>query len=220
MVYPTYHGSSRNVLPIVSLLYSLISPLFILCAATQMDDSRNPITTHTGATATPYEYGAGEVNPTQSLNPGLVYELNTTDYLSFLCYAGYSISDIKKICNDVPDGYSCPENSSKNLIADINYPSIAISWNDTRHDRRIPRTLTNVDAGDEETTYSAQVDTPHGVSVKVVPEKVTFNGYGDKQSYNVIFSSTTSDTQDRFGTITWMNKKHRVQIPFIVSQSN
>lgn len=181
----------------------------------------NPITTHTGAIATPYEYGAGEVNPTRSLDPGLVYELNTTDYLYFLCYSDYTLSDIKKISNDMPENFSCPEKSNKTLIADINYPSIAISWTDATHNRSVPRILTNVVSGEDATTYRVQVDAPIGVSVEVVPQELVFKGYGDKQNYNAIFSAAAlSDMQDRFGTIKWSNGKYSVQIPFIVSQSN
>lgn len=45
------------------------------------------LTTNKGAplTGTPFDYGAGEVNPSKMLDPGLTYDAGEADYLQYLC---------------------------------------------------------------------------------------------------------------------------------------
>ncbi|KAJ4849908.1 hypothetical protein Tsubulata_048696, partial [Turnera subulata] len=84
----------------------------IMTTASQTDNTRASITTETGARATAYDYGAGEINTTSALEPGLVYETTTIDYLNFLCYHGYNASDIAIISKNAPPGFTCPKESS------------------------------------------------------------------------------------------------------------
>ncbi|KAK3424934.1 hypothetical protein EUGRSUZ_F01673 [Eucalyptus grandis] len=188
----------------------------IMTTAIQSNNLRGPITTHTGAAATPYDYGAGEVSTTRSLQPGLVYETNTTDYLNFLCYYGYNIAQIKHIARNVSDSFSCPPDSSPNLISNINYPSIAISGLDGKRSKTVFRTLTNV-AGDDAAIYTASIDSPEGLIVKVVPSKLKFEKTGQKQSYQVVLSLQSSVKEDLFGSITWTNGQYKVRSPIVVS---
>lgn len=189
------------------------------CAATQTNNLRSPITTHTGSVATSYEFGAGQANPSRSLDPGLVYNMDASDYLNFLCYYGYSINYIKDIAGNVSDGFSCPSDSSADLISNMNYPSIAISRFDGKGTRTVTRTLTNVVGTQETAAYSASVDAPKGLSVKVVPERLEFGRNGERQSYQVVFSAASSVKEDLFGSITWSNGRYSVRSPFVVSSS-
>lgn len=178
-----------------------------------------PITTNSGSVSTPYDFGAGEVSTTASLQPGLVYETTTLDHLNFLCYYGYNVSTIKTIAKTIPKGFSCPEGSHVDLISEINYPSIAISGFNEKKSRTISRTVTNV-AGDNETIYSVSIDAPEGLNVKVIPEKLQFTKKGQKLSYQVIFSAALSLLkEDVFGSITWSNGKYKVRSPFVVSSN-
>ncbi|CAL1355520.1 unnamed protein product [Linum trigynum] len=101
----------------------------IMTTASQLNNDKSPITTHSGATATPFDYGAGEMSPTAPLQPGLVYETTTVDYLNFLCYHGYNTNTIKLIAKSIPPNFACPNNSTPDLISDINYPSISAKLN-------------------------------------------------------------------------------------------
>ncbi|RID58121.1 hypothetical protein BRARA_F01438 [Brassica rapa] len=56
----------------------------IMTTATQTNNDKGLITTETGATATPYDTGSGELSTTASMQPGLVYETTAVDYLNFL----------------------------------------------------------------------------------------------------------------------------------------
>ena len=177
-----------------------------------------PITTQSGAAATAYDYGAGEVSPTGSLQPGLVYETDTGDYLQFLCNYGYDISTIKLISPTLPDGFTCPKTANADLISDMNYPSIAVSKFNGKESKKVSRTVTNV-GSDAETQYTVSVSPASGVDVKVIPDTLKFTKNTKKLSYQVIFSSNGSSPVkgDVFGSITWTNGKYKVRSPFVVS---
>lgn len=189
-------------------------------AASQTNNLRAPITTDSGSVATPYDFGAGEISTTASLQPGLVYETTTVDYLNFLCYYGYDVSKIKMIATNIPQGFSCPKDSSVDSISTINYPSIAISSFNGKDGRTINRTVTNV-GGDNQTIYTVSIDAPEGLNVKVIPDKMAFTKNGQKLSYQVTFSSALSSLKDDvFGSITWSNGKYKVRIPYVVSSKS
>ncbi|XP_030446914.1 CO(2)-response secreted protease-like isoform X1 [Syzygium oleosum] len=188
----------------------------IMTTAIQTNNLRGPITTYTGTAATPYDYGAGEVSTTRPLQPGLVYETDTRDYLNFLCYYGYNIAQIRHIARNVSDGFSCPQGSSSDLISNINYPSIAISGLDGNQSKTVVRTLTNV-AGDDATIYMASIDAPEELNVKVVPSELEFETTGQKQSYQVVLSLKSLVKEHLFGSITWTNGQYKVRSPIVVS---
>ncbi|CAK8569130.1 unnamed protein product [Lathyrus sativus] len=189
----------------------------IMTSATQFNNMKTPITTELGPVSTPYGYGAGEITMNASFHPGLVYETDTIDYLNYLCYLGYDTATIKLIAKTIPDGFSCPKDSTPDHISNINYPSIAISNFIGKEFVNVTRTVTNV--GEEyETVYSAVIDAPNGVKVQLIPEKLQFTKHSKKQSYQVIFSSTlTSLKDDLFGSITWDDGKHKVRSPFVLA---
>ncbi|CAB4265529.1 unnamed protein product [Prunus armeniaca] len=189
----------------------------LITTATQTDNLGAPITTDSNSTATPYDYGAGEVRTTGPLQPGLVYETDTIDYLNYLCYYGYNISQIKTIARTAPKEFACPKDSNADYISNINYPSIAISNFNGKETKNVSRRVTNV-AGDGETVFTATVDAPTGLSVTVIPDKLEFSKNNQKLSYQVVFSSTTSSPKgDMFGSLTWTNGKNKVRSPFVVS---
>ncbi|KAE8674610.1 hypothetical protein F3Y22_tig00111743pilonHSYRG00058 [Hibiscus syriacus] len=142
-----------------------------------------------GTAATPYDFGAGEVSRTGPLEPGLVYETTAVDYLNFLCYHGYNITTIKNIAKTIPDGFTCPEESSIDLVSNINYPSIAISNFNENLGRKVNRTLTNV-VGDGKSVYTVSIDAPADLDAQVIPDKLQFTKNGDKSSYQVSISAT------------------------------
>ncbi|EOA37398.1 hypothetical protein CARUB_v10011271mg [Capsella rubella] len=206
--------------------YPLWSPAAIRSAimttAVQMTNLGTHITTEAGAKATPYDFGAGQVTIFGPSSPGLVYETNHMDYLNFLCYFGYTTDQIRKISKRIPNGYACPEQSSREDISNINYPSISISNFNGQESRRVRRTVTNVASrliGDEDTIYTVSIDSPEGLLVRVIPRRLHFRKIGDKLNYQVIFSSTTSSTlkEDAFGSVTWSNGMFSVRSPFVVS---
>lgn len=197
-----------------------MSNLLEKITAIQTNNLGSPMTLDTGSVATPYDYGAGEISTTGALQPGLVYETSTIDYLNFLCYRGYNLSTIKSISNTVPDGFDCPKKSTADYISNMNYPTIAVSALTGKESKKISRTVTNV-GGDGETIYTVSVDAPGEVDVKVVPEKLEFTKNNQKQSYQVEFTSKVAILKKEvFGSITWTNGKYRVRSSFVVTSKN
>ncbi|KAL6212763.1 hypothetical protein ACLB2K_017981 [Fragaria x ananassa] len=114
-------------------------------------------------------------------------------------------------------GFACPKDSKADYISNINYPSIAISKFNGKESRNISRKVTNV-AGDGEMVFTANVDAPRGLSVKVIPDKLIFSKNNQKLSYQVVFSATTPvPKEDMFGSLTWSNGQYKVRSPFVVS---
>ncbi|KAL6524851.1 hypothetical protein OROMI_030444 [Orobanche minor] len=187
----------------------------IMTTAIQRNNLGAPITTNDGTRATPYDIGAGEISTSGPLRPGLVYETETNHYIQFLCNFGYNASVIRTISLTVPDNFSCPSNSSFDLISNLNYPSIAVTGLRANGSKIVKRTVTNV-AG-EYSTYTATVEKPSGIKVRVVPRQLHFTKDVKKLSFQVIFVPTASFEEDLFGSITWSNKKYRVRSPFVVS---
>ncbi|KAL8123443.1 hypothetical protein AgCh_011420 [Apium graveolens] len=166
--------------------------------------------------ATPYDFGAGEVNIEQVMNPGLIYETTTSDYYGFLCNLGYNLSTIKLIAKNVPEGFSCPKNANAALVSNMNYPSISISGFKENTYGKVTRSVTNV--GDEdETVYEVTVDAPEHIKVQVIPSKLHFTKDCKKRSFDVKFSTKDALKSDGFGWITWNNDKYRVRSPFVLS---
>lgn len=186
----------------------------MMTTASQTNNMKKPITTNSGSVATPYDLGAGEVT-SSPLQPGLIYETETIHYLQFLCGVGYDISTIKLISSTVPPDFSCPEKSKNDSVSNMNYPSIAVSKITGKESKQVNRTVTNVDGG--EATYTASVETPNGLEVKVTPNTLQFTESNKQLTYQVTFTSNGDLPDDNFGSITWSNGKYKVRSPFVVS---
>jgi len=120
-------------------------------AATSTDNSKKPIQDSSLNEATPFHYGAGHIEPNSAVDPGLVYDLNITDYFNYLCGRGYNSSQLK-IFNHTP--YTCPESFN---LADFNYPTITIPELGPGHSVNVSRTVTNVGS---ESTYRVRIKAP------------------------------------------------------------
>ncbi|MFS7935294.1 putative cucumisin [Helianthus anomalus] len=42
----------------------------------------------TGGPSSPYDHGAGHINPVRAIDPGLIYDIGAQDYFDFLCTQG------------------------------------------------------------------------------------------------------------------------------------
>ncbi|KAL5802010.1 hypothetical protein ACOSQ3_033642 [Xanthoceras sorbifolium] len=188
----------------------------LMTTATVYDNLGKPMRNNTGKYANPHDMGVGEISPVKALDPGLVFETRTKDYLNFLCYYGYSGKIIRSISNV---NFNCPNKSSEKLISNINYPSISITNLDRRRGVRIiRRRVTNV--GSPNATYIAKVDAPSGLLVKVLPHKIDFTDTIKTVSFKVAFYTKNKEdtsTAYKFGSVTWFDASHSVRMVFAVS---
>uniref|UniRef100_A0A0E0QYM8 Subtilisin-like protease n=1 Tax=Oryza rufipogon TaxID=4529 RepID=A0A0E0QYM8_ORYRU len=162
-----------------------------------------------GLLATPFAFGAGHVDPQKALSPGLLYDISTKDYVSFLCSLNYTTPHIQVITK--MSNITCPR---KFRPGDLNYPSFSVVFKKkSKHVMRFRREVTNV--GPAMSVYNVKVSGPASVSVKVTPAKLVFNKVGQKQRYYVIFASTVdaSNAKPDFGWISWMSSQHVVRSP-------
>jgi subtilisin family serine protease len=179
--------------------------------------------TATGATATPFDIGAGHVDPPNAVDPGLVYDLTSEDYLDFLCalnYTSFQIASVAKRSN-----YTC-DSTKSNAVSNLNYPSFSVAFATASGDGsggatttvKHIRTVTNVGpAGVYKVTTSAKVD-GGAVSIAVEPSELSFSKNGEKKSYTVTFSapSLPSGTTG-FGKLVWSDEKHVVASPIALT---
>nr|XP_027075207.1 subtilisin-like protease SBT1.7 [Coffea arabica] len=183
----------------------------------------------TGKASTPYDHGAGHVDPVAALNPGLVYDLTTDDYLNFLCALNYTSLQIQGVARR---NYSCDADKTYS-IGDFNYPSFSVSLQTqvigggggsrsgggSKSVVKYTRTLTNVGGGSGGSTYKVSISTTSpAVKITVEPDTLTFTKAYEKKSYTVTFSATSMPSNtNEFGRIEWSDGKHVVGSPVVIS---
>ena len=162
-------------------------------------------------TATPFAYGAGHIRPNHVADPGLVYDLNVTDYLNFLCARGYNNTQLKLFYRRP---YTCPKSFN---IRDFNYPAIIIPDFKIGHSLNVTRTVTNVGFP---STYRVRVQEPPEFIISVEPRKLNFKQKGEKIEFKVTFTlrPQTKYIEDYvFGRLVWTDGKHSVETPIAIN---
>ncbi|KAL9229811.1 hypothetical protein vseg_005240 [Gypsophila vaccaria] len=169
----------------------------------------------TGKPSTPFDHGAGHVDPVSALNPGLVYDLTADDYLAFLCALKYTPSQLHMVARR---DYTC-DPSKTYSIGDFNYPSFAVPFQSSKPmSVKYSRTLTNVGpAGSYKVTINSQAPE---VKISVEPEVLSFSQPNEKRSYTVTFSAgSVPSSANKFARIEWSDGKHVVASPVAFSWS-
>lgn len=168
-----------------------------------------------GASASVFDYGNGHVDPTAALDPGLLYDIQPTEYLDFLCAFNYTDAQIRTISRD---DFSCDPAAEYSLY-DLNYPSFAVWYNTntTTGDKTVTfnRNVTNV--GEASTyTVSVAVEDSSLVSVKVEPETLDFSATGEGQIYSVTVTladpgvASSAESVQSSARLTWTDGTHTV----------
>lgn len=94
--------------------------------------------------ATPLDYGAGHINPNKALDPGLIYDMDTRDYINFICDLGYDDTEMSAILRR--NRWNCTQNET-----DLNYPSFVAIFEESNSPKvKFSRVVTNV--GDDQYT--------------------------------------------------------------------
>ena len=188
----------------------LIEIIISLIAGSTTSSSGEPIFTmgDPQKLADPFDYGGGIVNPNLAADPGLIYNMDTTDYVHYLCSIGYHKSAISAFTQNIS---VCP--SKKPFMLNLNLPSITIP--NLRASVTITRTVTNV--GPIHSTYVASVECPLGVQIVVRPQMLVFNSTVKKRSFTVTLSSSHKVIGGYyFGSLSWSDGTRRVKSPISV----
>lgn len=158
--------------------------------------------------ADPFDYGGGHIEPNKAFDPGLIYDIKTSDYIHFLCLSGYQNSAIPLMTRAK---VHCRK--EKGSILDLNLPSISVP--ELKKTLTVRRAVTNV--GPAISVYKARVEPPPGVSVKIDPSVLCFNSTAKKHKFKVTFTPQLR-VQGRysFGSLYWEDGLHVVQTALVV----
>ncbi|KAK6118038.1 hypothetical protein DH2020_048203 [Rehmannia glutinosa] len=178
------------------------------------DNTQNPLKDASTATfSTPYDHGAGHINPLKALDPGLIYDIAAQDYFEFLCAQGLTSSELmvfSKFSNR-----TCRHTLGN--AGDLNYPAISAVFPDNANITvlTLHRTVTNV--GPPVSSYHVVVSPFKGASVKVEPARLDFTGKRKKMTYKITFTTRYRQTAPVFGSVTWKDGVHRVRSPVVIT---
>ncbi|CAK9180489.1 unnamed protein product [Ilex paraguariensis] len=174
----------------------------------------------TGNTSTVMDFGAGHVHPQKAMDPGLVYDLSSYDYVDFLCNSNYTTKNIQAITRKNAD---CSGAKRAGHSGNLNYPSLSAvfqQYGEHKMSTHFIRSVTNV--GDPNSVYKVTMRPPSGTLVMVQPEKLVFRRMGQKLSFLVrveVVAVKLSPGSSRMmsGSIEWSDGKHIVTSPIVVT---
>jgi len=191
---------------------ALISAM--MTTADVADKSGSPIMaqqTNQLSPASPFDFGAGAVNPTRALDPGLVFISKFKNYIQFLCAVpGVDDESVRRAV-----GVGCPT-PKKTWCSDLNTPTVTVS--NMVGLRKVTRVVTSV-AEDAE-TYNVTIREPAGVRVKVSPLSFTINTNSTKR-LKLVLKAQYSNNAYGFGEVVLRGDKgHVVRVPITVFVSS
>ncbi|KAL8263051.1 hypothetical protein R6Q59_024400 [Mikania micrantha] len=180
----------------------------IMTTATTIDNTQNFITNYDSTTATPFDYGSGHINPAAAINPGLIYDFDTSNLINLLCSYGATAAQLNNLTTTV----SC--NNPLTPSYNFNYPSIGVA--NVKGNVSVYRTVTYIGKGP--TVYYSKFEAIAGVNVSVYPDVLRFRRSGEKMSFRVdLVAYKSSNGSFEFGSLTWWNEVHRVRSPIAVN---
>ncbi|KAF7079676.1 hypothetical protein CFC21_083877, partial [Triticum aestivum] len=180
------------------------------------DGRRMPMLDQDGLPANLISMGAGYINPTRAMNPGLVYNQSAHDYIPYLCGLGYNDHEVSSIIHPAPP-LSCKQLPVIHQ-KDLNYPSITVYLDKEPYVVNVSRALTNVD--NDVGVYAASVELPPSLSAKVTPDILGFRDVNQVQTFTVtIRTKDGQKMKERIaeGQLKWVSRKHVVRSPILVS---
>ncbi|KAK8592125.1 hypothetical protein V6N13_062711 [Hibiscus sabdariffa] len=158
-----------------------------------------------------FAYGSGHLNPVKAINPGLIYDADTHDYVNFLCRQGYGTRLLRQVTGD---NTKCPE-ATNGTVPDLNYPSFSVfTSSSTTVNHVFNRTVTNV--GSPIAIYRSNVSFPTTtLKIRVSPDVLSFTSVGEKLSFEVIIEGTMDESMVS-GYLVWDDGEHQVKSPIVV----
>ncbi|KAE8676043.1 hypothetical protein F3Y22_tig00111634pilonHSYRG00015 [Hibiscus syriacus] len=101
---------------------SAIKSALMTTAYTQDNTNSSLRDAANGSFSNPWAHGAGHVDPQKAPSPGLVYDIFTDEYITFLCSLGYTIDHVKTIVKR--PNFTCWRKF--NDPGELNYPSFSV----------------------------------------------------------------------------------------------
>ncbi|KAG5228794.1 subtilisin protease [Salix suchowensis] len=168
----------------------------MMTTASTFDHSGSPFlaqSTNQTAPATPFDFGAGSINPAQAIDPGLIFNSHFEQYVQRAA------------------GTGCPT-KRRAWCSDLNTASVIIS--NLVGSRKVIRRVTNVSSRNE--VYRVTVRQPSGVNVTVSPQVVMINGNASKHLKIVLTAIQATRTYTFGEMVLHGSRKHVVRVPIAV----
>lgn len=160
-----------------------------------------------------FAYGAGHIDPIKALNPGLVYDADESDYVTFLCAQGYNTTTLRRITGD---NSTCKKTSGASQ--DLNLPSFAIPTAPLQtFSHNFTRSVTNV--GSPVSKYSVNITAPALLKIRVEPSVLSFTSLGQKLTFKIQIAGEI-DRAKVSASFVWDDGKHKVRSPIVVYDSS
>ncbi|KAK6160681.1 hypothetical protein DH2020_004062 [Rehmannia glutinosa] len=191
----------------------------MMTTAYVLDNTKNPIKDigSNNQPATPLGMGSGHIDPNKALDPGLIYDATSEDYINLLCALNFTANQIQIITRSA--SYNC-----SNPSLDLNYPSFIAYFNanDTNPDgvivKEFQRSVTNI--GGEKSIYNAKLTALDGLNVSVSPDRLEFSKKYEKKSYKLrIEGPRLMKDLLVHGSLTWIESsgKYEVRSPIVAT---
>ena len=164
-------------------------------------------------------YGAGQIDPIRALQPGLIYDMSTSDYVRFLCNEGYTGTLLRLFTEEITNCSSVPNIGGHDAL---NYPSMYFQFKNTNSSISaiFHRTVTNV--GSRKSIYKATVRALRNLKVTVIPNKLTFSQLNQKKSFKVVIQGPPqllpiNQMTSLSASLEWSDATHRVKSPIFIT---
>ncbi|EFH40851.1 subtilase family protein [Arabidopsis lyrata subsp. lyrata] len=185
----------------------------IMTTAWPMNANRTGFASTDVLASTEFASGAGHVDPIAALNPGLVYKLDKSDHIAFLCGLNYTSKTLQLIAGEA---VTC---SGKTLPRNLNYPSMSAKIYDSNNSFTVTfkRTVTNL--GTPNSTYKSKIVLNRGakLNVKVSPNVLSFKRVNENQSFTVTVSGNNLNRKlPSSANLIWSDGTHNVRSVIVV----
>ncbi|CAA7403639.1 unnamed protein product [Spirodela intermedia] len=183
----------------------------LMTTAYVRDNTRRPLRdAATGGESNHYAHGAGHIDPSKALDPGLVYDISRQDYIDFLCTQKLTPPQMRVFTKSAGQACRAPPGSA----GDLNYPAISALLSSAPR-QTIHRTVTNV--GAPVSTYRVTVSPFSGATLVVEPSMLHFTQKGQKLQYKVTFVKKARQPAPEFGALTWEDGTHSVRTAVVIT---
>ncbi|GAA0145464.1 hypothetical protein Leryth_026319 [Lithospermum erythrorhizon] len=162
-----------------------------------------------------FAYGAGQVNPTRAISPGLIYDMDSLSYIQFLCNEGYNSSTFSSLIG--PDSINCSKLLPTQSQDGLNYPTMQLSLKSDKEPTTgiFRRRVTNV--GPPKCTYNASITAPKGVQIRVKPMSLCFSHVSQRRRFKILVKAKPMPgTPILSASITWKAPGRVVRSPIVI----
>ncbi|KAG0498886.1 hypothetical protein HPP92_003577 [Vanilla planifolia] len=164
-----------------------------------------------------YAYGAGLINPSRAVDPGLVYDADEGSYLRFLCTKHPNTTAVSILTGT--RSFDCRPFARAEGYDGLNYPSFHyVVPESTRPSKAFFRRIVK-NVGDGPAVYKASVESPKGVDIVVKPERLQFAQPGQKMVFVLEVSVAPVLGRPPYivsGSLTWSDGVHSVRSPVAI----